>query len=232
MKASLAVASLFALMLASPCMAGDDAAVKTVWERDPEPAPPMTITHINGKATDPLIAFLEAAGNRSMIGDVVMVVAFGIHSSVTPPPPAEFDRAYSNSEIIFDLPGTPGTVWGLAEIPTRKGGKCRIHLAPLGTAVDDDEGGIEILDQVALPQLIRHEMAHCAGPAIHPGDDPNEWVAVSDADRAKVVAIARQTLRELTGQDAVPEPARNTTSPPKPQRDAPSRGPCMGGCGY
>src|SRR5262249_16953570 len=150
-----------------------------------------------------------------MFADAVMVFAFNIHPTASALPPPKYDKPYPNVEIVHDLPVVAGGAWGLTELPARKGGKCTIHLVPLATALADGHAGIEILDAVGLPGLIRHEMAHCGG-LVHPDNDPAEWVAVRDEDRAKVAAIVRQQLSELTGQDddAAPAPAP-TTSPPR-----------------
>ena len=78
------------------------------------------------------------------------------------PPPAKYDKPYANIEIVYDLPGdVAGEPWGLTEPATRQGGRCVIHLAPLGSILEYD-GGVEILEPVGLPKLIQHdEMGHC-----------------------------------------------------------------------
>jgi hypothetical protein len=48
-----------------------------------------------------------------------------------------------------------GEPWGLTEPATRQGGRCVIHLAPLGSILEND-GGVETLEPVGLPKLIQH----------------------------------------------------------------------------
>src|SRR5262245_32210709 len=81
-------------LLASPCWAGN------------EPAPPpMAVTHINGKATDPLRDFLETTQMQSMVVDAMRVFVFNIRPLLSPPPPRGFNRPYPRVEIIYDLDG-------------------------------------------------------------------------------------------------------------------------------
>jgi len=197
-------------LAAAPCLAAT------------EVAPPMTITRIDGRSVDPLTA-LHESDPGSMIIDAVVQVMLNVHGVTSPSPPPKFDRPYANAEIVFDLPGVAGEAWGLTEPPTHKGGRCVVHLAPLGSAVDDGEGGIEFLEPVGLPRLIRHEMGHCNGLA-HTVDDPDRWAEVPDADRAKVAAVARREWLRLTGQsDVAPAPARPAVTSdgrtPKPHRN-------------
>jgi len=150
MAKALAMAMLVAATLASRCMAGDDPVVRTIWEREPQPA-------------------------ASMVFDVVVVTLLDVHGVTASPPPPRFDKPYANVAIVYDLPRDGGP-WGLTEPPTRPGGRCVIHLAPIGSVLEY-KGGVEILEEVGLPKLLRHEMGHCRG-LIHPGDRLDEWAEI------------------------------------------------------
>jgi hypothetical protein len=203
MKASLAAASLLALTLASPCMAIQ------------EVAPPMTVTRIDGRPVDPLAAFAEA-GPRSMIVDAVLVTMLNIHSVAAPPPPQQYDKPYPNVGVVYDLPWD-GSAWGLTELPARKGGRCVVHLAQFGSAFQE-EAGIELLEPVGLPRLIRHEMGHCWG-LVHDRDgQADAWFEISDAARKQIAALTHRQWLEITGQDAAPVPVRGS-APPKAWRN-------------
>jgi len=72
------------------------------------------------------------------------------------PAAREVRQPYANVEIVYDLPGdVAGEPWGLTEPATRQGGRCVIHLAPLGSILEND-GGVETLEPVGLPKLIQH----------------------------------------------------------------------------
>jgi hypothetical protein len=208
---SLGAASLLALLaaatLAAPCMAGDDPVVRTIWEREPEPT-------------------------ASMVFDVVVVTMLDVHGVTASPPPPRYDKPYANAEVVFDLPGVAGEPWGLTEPPARPGGRCVIHLAPLGSVLEYD-GGVELLEPVGLPKLIQHEIGHCRG-LVHPGDRLDEWAEIADADRGKIAAIARRQWLQIKGQrDVASAPARNATverrEPPKARREITRR---FSGDGY
>jgi hypothetical protein len=196
-----------------------------------KPAPPMTVTRIDGRSVDPLIAFLEASGTRSMVADSVMITAFNIHGVNSPPPPAKYDRPYPNVDIVYDLP-REGEAWGHTEPPARPGGRCVIHLAPLG-ATFQEETGIEFLEPVGLPQLIRHEMGHCHG-LIHDADGrPDEWHKVAAADRERLAVLTHRRWLEITGRRDVAPTTLTAVSPPTPQRNvAPSSTRTFSGGGY
>jgi len=207
MKASLTAAWLLALTLASPCMAIQEVV-------------PMTITRIDGRSVDPLIALIEAAAGRSMIVDAIMVTTFGIRGVNPNPPPARYDRPYPNIKIVHDLPWghqQEGEVWGWTEIPARAGGLCVIHLVPLGSASEAEGGGIEVLDAVSLPRLVKHESGHCHG-LVHDGQQ-DSWREVVGTEREQIAAAARREWLQLSGQsDVSPAPARGSASP-KQRRD-------------
>jgi hypothetical protein len=204
MTRSAFTASMLVLALtASPCVAVQGVA-----------HPPMTVTRIDGRSVDPVIAFLETAGTNSMLADAVLITMAGIHAVAAPPPPAQYDKPYPNAEIVHDLPWDGGA-WGLTELPARKGGRCVIHLAPLGSA-SEEEAGIELLEPVGLPRLLRHEMGHCWG-LIHGADGKdNDWFETDDATRKQIAAIVRQQVIEIPGQhDEAPVSAHGTRSPPR-----------------
>src|SRR6516165_1635600 len=190
MKRAIMAATLLALA-AAPCLAAT------------KPAPPMTITRIDGRAVDPLIAFAEAAGTQSMFADAVLVTALNIHGTTVSPPPSRFDKAYANVEVVFDLPWVEGGGWGFTEPPARPGGRCVIHVAPLGSALQGEDG-VEVLEAVGLPRLLRHEYGHCRhlihgdltrGPAAS-----DQWSEVAPADRAKLAALVHRQWLEIAGQ--------------------------------
>jgi hypothetical protein len=104
---------------------------------------------------------LEGFGDESFFFTTMIVVTKSVHSVKAPPPPAGYDRPYPNVEIVYDLHGDDDA-WGRADPPTRPGGRCTIHLAPLGRTFETKDG-TELLEPVGLPKLIAHEMAHCWG---------------------------------------------------------------------
>jgi hypothetical protein len=223
MKRAIMAATLLALA-AAPCLAAT------------KPAPPMTITRIDGRAVDPLIAFAEAAGPRSMVMDVALVVTMNVHGAAASPPPPKYDKTYANVEIVYDLPWhREGDAWGLTETPARPGGRCVIHLAPLGSALEEEDG-IELLEPVGLERLLRHEYGHCNG-LIHPDGKLDKWREVVGSEREKIAALVHRQWLEITGRREV-APARNaesaTAAPPlKPRRDvAPSSPRAFSGEGY
>jgi hypothetical protein len=154
-----------ALLAASPCMAANEA------------APPMTITRIDGKSVNPLVERLES-NVQSMVLDVALVVTMNVHGVTANPPPPKFDKPYANVEIVYDLPGDwAGEPWGWTDVPSRPGSRCVVHLAPLGSVIEY-EGGVEILEEVGLSRLLRHEMGHCNG-AQHPSRyEQDKWAPI------------------------------------------------------
>src|SRR5262245_43487917 len=114
---------------------------------------------------------------QSMVIDVVVAVTMNVHAVTASPPLPKSDKPYANVEIVYDLPGDRGSgePWGWTDVPSRPGGRCVIHLAPLGSVLEY-EGGVEILEPVGLPSLLRHEHGHCWGLG-HPSKDrQDEWL--------------------------------------------------------
>ena len=73
-------------------------------------------------------------------------------------------------------------------------------------------------------------MGHCNG-LMHPDDDQDEWVEITDADRAGIAAIARRQWLQIKGPTA---PARTAErrAPPKARRDIARGGRNLTGEGY
>jgi hypothetical protein len=144
----------------------------------------------------PLVALYQS-NFQSMFIDVVVAIALGVHGVDANPPPKPYDHPYTGPvQIVKDLPAD-GSIWGFTEPPKVKGGTCVIHLAPLGSTFETEDG-IELLEAVGRPKLIRHEMGHCNG-LVHP------------------------TVREYWKWKLAPAPQRPKTS--QPRRVAPYPGP-------
>jgi len=77
-------------------------------------------------------------------------------------PPAQYDRPYSGQiEFVYDFPREMADgeyLWGYTVPPRRPGGKCVVHLSPVGSVVDN-----MVMTKEVLPRLIRHETGHCNG---------------------------------------------------------------------
>lgn|SRR5262249_37986593 len=76
-------------------------------------------------------------------------------------PPPQYDHPYPGQvELVYDFPiEVDGDyLWGYTEPPRRPGGKCLIHLSPIGAVVTN-----QVMTKEGLRTLIRHEMAHCLG---------------------------------------------------------------------
>ena len=212
-------------LLATPCLAAT------------EPAPPsMVVTRINGRSVDPLIAFAEAGGTQSMFVDAVIVTALNIHGTTVSPPPPKYDKAYANVEVVFDLPWVEGGGWGFTEPPARPGGRCVIHVAPLGSALQEEDG-VEVLEAVGLPRLLRHEYGHCRhlihGDLIRGPAASDKWNEVAPADREKLAALVHRQWLEIIGQRDVTPARPATTADGKPRRVIAPSGPrAFSGEGY
>jgi hypothetical protein len=137
------------------------------------PRTPLASLVINPSA-EAAIDDLRASHTQSMAVDAVFVTMLNIHGVEASVPPARFDRPYPNVEVVYDLPYS-SKLWGWTEMPKRPGGQCIIHLAPLGR-IALAGGGIELLEAVGMPQLLRHEKGHCAG-GVHPDNgDHRVWL--------------------------------------------------------
>jgi hypothetical protein len=180
----IALAVPLTLLLASPCMAAAMDWKKMSREQHDafcrhnpnaedcaaaERPPPMTIlpppaAPRTNPDTTIVKAIREAALRyRSMFADIIIVTMANIHGVNASPPPPPYDHPYDGPiEIIEDLQNIEGGPWGWVEMPARSGAKCKIHLAPIGSAIDDaDGGGIELLEAVGRERLLRHEVGHC-----------------------------------------------------------------------
>lgn len=141
-------------------------------------------------------------------------------------PPTRYDHAYRGQvEYVYDFPiavaedGQRGYsadddhMWGYTVPPKRRGGKCLIHLSPIGSVVDN-----QVMTEEMLRVLIRHETAHCNGwrhrdlpapttdvrqrfcvsvveppPSVKqdPEYDPNQWLVVREGPGAKFEAVTK-----------------------------------------
>jgi hypothetical protein len=84
-------------------------------------------------------------------------------------PPPQYDHPYRGQvEFVYDFPiEVDGEyLWGHTVPPRRPGGKCLIHLSPIGSVVTN-----QVMTEEGLRTLIRHETAHCVGWR-HPDDLP------------------------------------------------------------
>jgi hypothetical protein len=137
------------------------------------PRTPLASLMINPSA-EAAIDDLRASPTQSMVVDAVFVTMLNIYGVEASVPPARFDQPYPNTEVVYDLPYN-SKLWGWTEMPKRPGGQCIIHLAPLGRMALAG-GGIELLEAVGMPQLLRHEKGHCNG-GVHPDDgDHRVWL--------------------------------------------------------
>jgi hypothetical protein len=77
-------------------------------------------------------------------------------------PPAKYDRPYQGQiEYVYDFPLTTRDgdyLWGYTVPAKRPGGKCLIHLSPIGSVVMN-----MVMTEEVLLRLIRHETGHCNG---------------------------------------------------------------------
>jgi hypothetical protein len=111
----------------------------------------------------------------SMVIDVAVAVMFDIHGADPLPPPPQYDRPYSGRvEIKTDLPAND-KIWGWTDMPKQPGGKCVIHLAPIGSFTLTGSG-IELLEDVGMVKLLRHENGHCNGAVHLTAEAQNKWV--------------------------------------------------------
>jgi hypothetical protein len=86
-------------------------------------------------------------------------------------PPAKYDHPYRGQvQYVYDFPRTYNgdLFWGYTVAPQHKGGKCVIHLSPVGSV-----SGKQVMTEAALERLIRHETAHCN--SYRHRDDPLPW---------------------------------------------------------
>jgi hypothetical protein len=122
--------------------------------------------------------------SNSMLIDVVVAVLLNIQPANPPPPPAAHDHPYANVRIIErkDLWMKYGT-WAWTKQPRFPGDLCTIYHAPLGAWLKK-EGVTYVLDAVAFPQMIRHEMGHCHGLGHPPPNHyTDEWVKSPKPER-------------------------------------------------
>jgi len=77
-------------------------------------------------------------------------------------PPAKYDHPYRGPvEYVYDFPlalDDGDYLWGYTVPPKRRGGKCLIHLSPIGSVVTD-----QVMTEETLRRMIRHETGHCHG---------------------------------------------------------------------
>jgi hypothetical protein len=196
MKASLAAASLLALMLASPCMAVQEAA-----------PPPMTTTHVNGKAANPLVERVES-DVQSMVLDVAAVVMSHTHGlGHAPPPPPGYDRPYKFGIEVVEVRDPEIQQAMLDEhlveftpLPA-KGQPCKVYVWPLWHVfVRGDD--ILLIEPVGLDGVMRHALGHCHG-LVHPkGGTSDQW---TDARKPTMPPHpASKPQREATNPDRHP----------------------------
>jgi hypothetical protein len=230
MRSPLTIALAALALLLAPCIAAT------------KPAPPMmTITRINGRSTNPLIARVESEV-KSFALDAAVAFAMNLQGVDIAPPPPGYDREYSNVEVRDDVPDN-ADLFGFTEPPARKGGKCIVHTKRLGQATASESGGwVEVFEEVGLMRLLRHEYAHCQhlihGELVRGPATPDKWSKVAPADREKLTALTHRQWLEITGQrDVAPTPARPAATSdgrtPTPRRGvAPSSPRTFSGGGY
>lgn len=76
-------------------------------------------------------------------------------------PPAKYDHPYrGHVQFVYDFPieSDGDYYWGYTVPPRRPGGKCLIHLSPIGAVIEN-----QVMTEEMLRVLIRHETAHCGG---------------------------------------------------------------------
>jgi hypothetical protein len=77
-------------------------------------------------------------------------------------PPTKYDHPYRGQvEFVYDFPlalSDGEYLWGYTVPAKRPGGKCLVHLSPIGSVVNN-----EVMTEETLRRLIRHETSHCAG---------------------------------------------------------------------
>jgi hypothetical protein len=158
--------TLALLLTAPPCVAAT------------EVASPMTVTHINVQATNPLIARVESEV-KSFVLDSAVAFAMNLQSVNSTPPPPGYDR-YPNVEVLDDIPDY-ADLWGFTEPAATPGGRCIVHIKRLRQATASKSGGwIEVLEEVGLPRLLRHEAGHCWGLAHSDIEHQDTWLPVAD----------------------------------------------------
>jgi hypothetical protein len=77
-------------------------------------------------------------------------------------PPSKYDRPYRGQiEFVYDFPlatDDGNYLWGYTVPPKRAGGKCLVHLSPVGSVVNN-----EVMTEEVWHRMIRHELGHCNG---------------------------------------------------------------------
>jgi hypothetical protein len=165
--------AVLALLLASHGQAPAET-VTTIWQ---EPAEART-------ARD-----LTRLAETSMFRDTMMAILANVRSLPSPAPPPKYDHYAGAFEIRYDVPDED-RLMGWTEPPMYPDGPCIIHVRPPNTVLEDEDG-FWILDEIAMEQLIRHELGHCAG-GVHPrGGRDNVWISASAKPKAKKPKPAR-----------------------------------------
>jgi hypothetical protein len=118
-------------------------------------------------------------------------------------PPTRYDHAYRGQvEYVYDFPiavaedGQRGYsadddhMWGYTVPPKRRGGKCLIHLSPIGSVVDN-----QVMTEEMLRVLIRHETGHCNGWR-HRAETTERTACTDDGREATFLRIDDRTPAE------------------------------------
>jgi len=121
-------------------------------------------------------------------------------------PPAKYDHPYRGQvQYVYDFPlslDDGDYLWGYVVPARRPGGKCLIHLSPIGSVATN-----QVMTEETLRRLIRHETGHCNGwrhreeaftligrddPFIVGPENPPPWPSPSSAPPAPTTDVRQR----------------------------------------